>query len=170
MTLFDVILIVLLCGFIFYGLFFGLVQTLGGLIGVFFGAIIASRFFVPVAEFAVPIFGGNLMLSKFVCFLVIFIIVNRGVGLIFYIVDRIFDFVKIVPFVKSINRILGAILGFFEGAFLLGGILYIAARFPFWEVLNNAMVNSSVTKYLVAMFKLISFLIPEAIRQLESLL
>lgn len=170
MILLDIILIVLLGGFILYGLFFGLIHALGGLVGVFAGVIIATRFFETLGEFAAPLFWGNETLSKVICFIVLFILINRGVGLIFYIIGRVFDFLKIIPFLKSINSLLGAVIGFIEGAFFLGGILYIAARFPFWEWLSNSMVDSVVAKYLLMVFKLITPLIPKALRELQALL
>ncbi|MBU0648718.1 CvpA family protein, partial [Patescibacteria group bacterium] len=88
MGLIDIILLILLFGFIFYGLFFGLVQTLGGLVGVFLGVIIAGRFFEPVAEWAQVLCWGNLAAAKVICFVLIFILVNRGVGLIFHVIDK----------------------------------------------------------------------------------
>jgi len=170
MTLFDVILIVLLAGFIFYGLFFGLIQTLGGLIGVFAGTVVAGWLFNPLGELVAPIFWGNVTLSKVIVFIVLFILANRIAGFIFYIIDRVFKFLKIIPFLKSINAVLGGILGFIEGAFLLGGILFIAARYPVFEWFNNMMIGSDVARYLTIIFNLISPLLPEAVRHLQSLI
>lgn len=170
MSLFDVILIVIMAGFIFYGLFFGLIHTLGGLIGVFTGTIVAGWLFNPIGEAVAPIFWGNVALSKVIVFIVLFLLVNRLAGFVFYLIDRVFQFLKIIPFLKSFNAILGGVLGFIEGAFLLGGILYIAARYPVFEWFNEMMVNSDVARYLVLMFKLISPLLPEAVRQLQSLI
>lgn len=168
MTLFDIILIVLIFGFVFYGLFFGLIHALGGLIGVFIGTIVAGRLFEPLAEWVAPVFHHNMALSKVLCFIFLFIIINRAVGLLFFIFDRIFKFLQIIPFLKTINRLLGAVLGFLEGTFLIGGILYIAIRFPFWEWLNETMIDSVVARYLIYIFGLISPLLPEAIRQLKE--
>ncbi|MDD4995455.1 MAG: CvpA family protein [Patescibacteria group bacterium] len=170
MTLFDVILIVCLAGFVFYGLFFGIVQTLGGLFGVFAGALIASRIYEPIAGLFEPFFWGNENMSKVVCFIIIFILINRLVGLLFHILDKIFGFLKIIPFMKSISSLLGGLVGFIEGAFLLGGILYVASRYPIIDWLNQWMVDSSIAHYLVMIFNLISPLLPEAVRQIQSLI
>jgi uncharacterized membrane protein required for colicin V production len=170
MTLFDIILIVLLGGFILYGLFFGLIHAAGGLVGVFAGVLLATRFFEPLGELAAPIFWGNENLAKIICFVILFILINRVVGFIFYLLGRAFDFLKIIPFLKSINSILGGILGFVEGAFLLGGILYVAARYPVIEFINKGMVDSSVARYLVVIFDYISPLLPQALRQLQALI
>jgi len=170
MSLFDVILIVIMAGFIFYGLFFGLIHTLGGLIGVLAGTIVAGWLFNPIGEAVAPIFWGNVALSKVIVFVVLFLLVNRLAGFVFYLIDRVFQFLKIIPFLKSFNAILGGILGFIEGAFLLGGILYIAARYPVFEWFNEMMVGSEVARYLVIVFKLIAPLLPEAVRQLQSLI
>jgi len=170
MTLFDIILIVIIAGFIFYGLFFGLVHALGGLTGVFAGTIVAGWLFEAIGEFITPIFWGNEMLAKIVAFIIIFIIINRLFGLAFWLVDKVINFLKVIPFLKSINGILGGIFGFLEGVFLLGGILYIASRYPVWEWLNNAMIDSDVARYLVSIFDIIAPLLPEAVRMLQSLI
>jgi uncharacterized membrane protein required for colicin V production len=169
MTLLDVILLIMLFGFVFYGLFFGLVQTLGGLVGVFAGAIIASRLFEQVGQWLKPLFWGNAALSKIICFIILFILINRLAGLVFHIVDRIFGFLKIIPFLKSINSILGGLIGFLEGAFLLGGIIYIAARYPVFDWLSDALAQSVAARYLSLVFNLISPLLPMAVRQIQSL-
>lgn len=170
MTLFDVILIVLLAGFVFYGLFFGLIQTLGGLFGVLAGTLVAGWLHSPIGEAIAPLFWGNAMLAKIIAFIVIFILVNRLAGFVFYLLDKAFKILRIIPFLKSINSILGGIVGFIEGAFLLGGILYIAARYPVIDWLNNAMVGSDIARYLTIVFKLIAPLLPEAVRQIQSII
>lgn len=170
MTLFDIILIVIIAGFIFYGLFFGLVHALGGLMGVFAGTIVAGWLFNTIGELIAPIFWGNEMLAKVIAFIIIFVLVNRLFGLIFWMVDKVVQFLKVIPFLKSINGILGGIFGFLEGVFLVGGILYIASRYPIWEWLNNAMIESDVARYLVSIFDFIAPLLPKAVRMLQSLI
>lgn len=170
MTLFDIILIVIIAGFIFYGIFFGLIHALGGLVGVFAGTIVAGWLFNPIGELIAPIFWGNEMLAKVIAFIILFILVNRLFGLIFWMIDRVVGFLKIIPFLKSINSILGGLFGFLEGAFLLGGILYVASRYPIWDWMNNAMASSDVARYLVSVFNIIAPLLPEAVRVLQSLI
>lgn len=53
MSLFDIILIVIVAGFGLFGLWFGLVHTLGSLIGTVFGVYLASRYYGPVAEWLI---------------------------------------------------------------------------------------------------------------------
>ncbi|MBU1146153.1 CvpA family protein, partial [Patescibacteria group bacterium] len=98
MILFDLILILILGGFVLYGLWFGLINTLGVLVGTIAGAFLAARWYEPVADWAGFLFGGHTNLAKVVCFLILFIIINRLVGLVFWLIDKIFSFFKIIPF------------------------------------------------------------------------
>jgi len=120
MTLFDLILLLILGGFVAYGLWFGLVHTLGVLVGTIAGAFLAARWYDDVASWLGFLFGGRENLAKVICFLILFIIINRLVGLIFWLVDKIFSFLKIIPFLSTINRLLGAVFGFLEGVLVLG--------------------------------------------------
>jgi len=52
MILFDLILLLVLGGFVFYGLWFGLINTLGVLVGTIAGAFLAARWYEPVADWA----------------------------------------------------------------------------------------------------------------------
>jgi len=167
MTLLDVILIVLLAGFVWYGFFFGFFKALGGLIGVLVATLVAGWLFVPIGNILSPLFMGNIQAAQMVIFIVIFIVVTRLVGFVFYLLDRTFNFLKYVPFLKSINSILGGIVGFVEGAFLLGGIIYISERFSPWEFINEAIAVSSVAKYLTYVFDWISWLLPQAVQQIQ---
>src|SRR3989339_1763645 len=97
----DIILLIILGGFVLYGLWFGLIQTLGGLVGVIVGSLLASRMYIPIAAWITDIFGVGENLSKVIAFIIIFVIIQRLVGFIFYLVDRIFKFISIIPFLKS---------------------------------------------------------------------
>ena len=59
MIIFDAILLIILAGFVFYGLFFGLIKTLGSLAGVIVGAFIASHFYLSVFNFSENLFNNS---------------------------------------------------------------------------------------------------------------
>jgi len=167
MTLLDVILIVLLAGFVWYGFFFGFFKALGGLIGVLAGTLVAGWLFMPIGEIISPLFWGNASAAQMITFVIVFILVTRIVGFVFYLLDRAFNFIKYVPFLKSINGLLGGIAGFIEGAFLIGGIIYIAERFSPWELINGAIAGLIIAEYLTYVFDLISWLLPQAVQQVQ---
>ncbi len=170
MSLFDLILLIILGGFVLYGLWFGLIHSLGILIGTIAGAFLAARWYEPVADWTGFLFAGHQNLARVVCFLIIFIIINRLVGLIFWIIDKIFSIISVIPFLKTINRLAGAILGFLEGVLVLGLTLYIASRFPLDQWFSDALINSRVAHYLIIVANILKPLLPEILKQIKSII
>jgi len=169
MPIFDIILAIILAGFIFFGLFFGFIHTLGSLIGAFAGAFIASRLFQPLGDWLSGIFGyPNWM--KIIAFIFIFFLVDRLVGLIFHLADKVFKFISIVPFLKSINRLLGAVLGFFEGILFVGLTMYVVVRFPLGGWFDTAVNNSKFLPWFMKTATILKPLLPDALKQLKEIL
>ena len=96
--------------------------------------------------------------------------INRLVGLVFYIIAKVFGLLSIIPFTKTINRILGALLGFLEGTLVLGLILYFLARFSFSAWFDGVLVASSVARWLLAMANFLSPLLPALLRGLQTII
>ncbi|MCX6796102.1 MAG: CvpA family protein [Candidatus Falkowbacteria bacterium] len=171
MSIFDVILLIILAGFVFYGLFFGLIRTCGVFAGVLVGAFIASRFYLPVAAWLENFFFGYNNLGKVLVFIILFSLFNRLTGFLFYLIDRAFNLLTIIPFLKTFNRLAGAILGFLTGSLILGLILYVASRYAFignW--FGNNLINSKVAPFLLKITNLLLPLLPEMLIKLKSLI
>lgn len=168
MTHADIILLILLGGFTLFGLYTGLIHALGALVGVAVGAFFASRFYGPIADWLIPITGGNPNWVKVVVFILVFIIVNRLVGFAFWIVEKIFGVLKVIPFLSTINRLLGAILGLSEGVLVIGLTLYFISKFPLGETLTAALAASSVAAYLIKISAVLWPLLPLVLRQIQS--
>lgn len=167
MPTFDLILLIILGGFVLYGFWFGLIHTLGGLVGVIVASIVSTRLYVPIADWAHAIFGGNENVVKIVIFIILFILITRIVGFLFFIVDRIFRFISVIPFLKSINRLAGMVLGFIEGVFLVGGILFVVAVFPVGPRVESMIQHSGVARYLVGTYRVIVPLLPAQLREFD---
>lgn len=170
MTLFDLILLLILGGFVAYGLWFGLINTLGVLVGTIAGAFLAARWYDDVASWLGFLFGGRENLAKVICFLILFIIINRLVGLVFWLVDKIFSFLKIIPFLSTINRLLGAVFGFLEGVLVLGLTLYLAERYPLGDWFMNYLADSKVAHYFITVGKILMPLLPEVLKQIKTMI
>lgn len=169
-TIFDVILIVLLAGFVFSGLFFGLIQTLGGLIGVIAGAYLAGHYFLSLAAWISGVTGIYNNIVKVVTFLLLFILINRIIGLLFYLLDKAFHLIAIIPFLKSINKLAGAIFGLLEGSLVLGLSLYILSKYQIGLWFTNALQSSKIAPKLIYIAKILLPLIPEVIKTLKGLI
>lgn len=158
MTIFDFILLFVWAGFLFYGLFFGFIRTLGSLLGVIIGAWLAGLLYLDIFNLVEPWFFGLDNLGKIIVFLVLFLIIVKLVSLAVSVADRAFDIISIIPFLKTINRLLGGILGFFEGVVVLGLALYgLALVSSFSGTVGGWLVNSQVAYWLI---KIIGLIVP----------
>ncbi|MEA2064672.1 MAG: CvpA family protein [Patescibacteria group bacterium] len=141
MPIFDVILLVVLTIFAVWGFFFGFIQAFGSLAGLILGVLAANKYylllaswlgFIPVGETAI----------KIISFFTILILISKLTGLAFYFIDKFFHLISIIPFLKTINRILGGILGFIEGFLIIGVFLYIAHNYSI-NLLPEEMISDS---------------------------
>lgn len=168
MTLFDLILFTIFCGFVFYGLFFGLVRALGSLIAVVIAVFAAAHFYLFIAQFL----GNFFPMSGFwnlIIFFSIFIIVNRLISLLVSLADKAFNIISIIPFLKSINRLAGAAFGIVEGLFVILIIFYIINTSFLDSWLGNMAAASKFTPYLNFMIKLFKVFFPNLFEKLLSL-
>ncbi len=128
-TLVDLILVGLLMIFAGIGLALGLIQAIGGLIGLAVGGWAAINFYAPVASWLTPIFFNQAALAKLVAFSLIFILASRLAGLIFWFFNKIFKIFSLIPFLGSLNRLGGFCLGLVEGILILGVLIFVTIRF-----------------------------------------
>lgn len=170
LTLLDLLLVLFLFGFVFFGFWTGLIHALGGLVGVAVGASIASRLFIPLASQYGFVFGGNENLAKVVTFMVIFVVVDRLVGLGFWVLEKVFNGLTVIPFLKTINRLGGALLGLVEGILVLGVSLYVASRFPIGDTFTSALQGSNIAKHLVDMSTILTPFLPLILKQVRSVI
>lgn len=170
LTIFDLVLILIIFGFIAYGFAVGLVQTIGAVVGVALGAYLAGHWYAPVSTWLTPLVWGNQNLAYILSFVVIFVITSRLVGFIFYLIDKVFHILTIIPFLKSINRLAGAIFGLTEGVLLLSLILYVVTKFSFSPMLTEFVGNSRIAQGLIWVAKIFSPLLPEVLKTIKAVI
>lgn len=170
MTFLDLILILSVFAFVLAGLWFGLIHALGGLVGMFLSIFVAGRYYEAWGTAASGFFMGNTNLARMVMFILITLLVNRLVGVLFWLIEKIFKVVSVVPFVKTFNAIFGGLLGLGEGILVVGGALYIAARYPISEHFGSALAASHVGLWLLHAFGLFAPLLPDVVRNLKSVI
>ncbi len=162
MSFIDILLIVIVSGFVFFGLFFGLIHTLGSLVGAILGVFFAARLVEPAYGYLGVFFGGGAV-GKVITFIIIFLIVSRLIGLLFWIAEKFFGFLTIIPFAKSINGLLGGLFGFIEGVIVVGVVLFYALQVLPESALVAALETSFVAKYLIAIVGALKVLFPQVV-------
>lgn len=168
MQLLDIILLVIIGGFAMFGFWFGFFHTLGSLLGTILGAYLASRYYEPMANWLIGITGWNHNISRVLMFIIAFVIINRLVGFVFWIIDKLTSIVTRLPFINSINRFVGLALGAFEGMLTLGLIVYFIERFPLSERIMQMIAHSEVAAFVSRLAHLLIPLLPDALRLLQS--
>lgn len=163
MTFLDLILCLCVFAFVLAGLWFGLVHTLGALVGLVVSVLVAGHY-AAAGTF------GTSNIARLLTFIVITILVNRLIGVVFWIVEKIFKIVSVLPFLKTFNALLGGVLGLGEGIIVVGGALYVAARYPVSSGFASALGASQVGLWLLHAFGLFSPLLPQAIRSIQAVI
>jgi uncharacterized membrane protein required for colicin V production len=73
-----------------------------------------------------------------------------------------------LPFLASLNRFLGFILGAFEGLITLGIIFFFVDKFPVGSVFMGWVESSVVVPYTLNTAQVLLPLIPQAVKELKS--
>ena len=147
---------------------FGLVHTLGSLIGTIFGVYLASRYYESVASWIIGFTHWDQNYVKVIIFVLTFILITRLVGFVFLIMEKVLTIFTRLPFIHGLDRLLGAIFGTLEGAIVVGVSLYFIARFPISLSFMDGLAHSQLAPPLVKLASILIPLFPEALRLLRS--
>lgn len=153
MIIVDIILIIILAAFVMSGMRYGFIQTLGNFVGSilgFMGAQAWSPWFGGVMSKILPV---KIGLAQVIAFIIIFIFIDRIVGILFKIADKLFKIVTMLPFISSINKLLGAILGLAEGIVLVGSSVYLILTFRLDPTLMAWFNGSTVASWTQQIFR-----------------
>ena len=168
MSLFDLVLIIIIASFGLFGLWFGLIHTLGSLVGTILGVFLATRYYEIAANWLMDITGWQANFSKVLIFIIVFFLINRLVGLAFWVIDKLLGFITRLPFISGINRFLGMLFGILEGAIGLGMIFYFIGKFPLSEWFMGKLGESFLMPHFVNMAKILLPFVPEALKTVQS--
>ncbi len=168
MSLLDVIFIIIIASFGLFGLWFGLIHTLGSLLGTVFGVFLATRYYEAASNWLMDITGWQANFSKVLIFIIVFFLINRLVGLAFWIIDKMLGFITRLPFISGINRFLGMLFGALEGVIGLGMVFYFIGKFPLAEYFMEYLGESFLIPHLVSFASILLPFVPEALKTIES--
>lgn len=160
MPLVDLILILILLGFLARGWKHGFVDSLGEFLGAIVAFLVARWLSVPLTTPIVLLMPDHPGLARFIAFLIVFLIVVKLIGWLFSIVASLLKIVTSLPIISLINKILGGILGALTGVVFVGSAVYLVLTFRLDDRLVRWLAGSSVALYTERVFSsLLSFLI-----------
>jgi uncharacterized membrane protein required for colicin V production len=171
MSYFDIGLLVVIGGFVFNGLAKGMIRLLGQIVGLIIGAYVASHFYLTFYKWGESMVNWGENTEKFLSFTILFVLTTSLIGFVFVMIEKLFDLISIIPFTKTINRLLGGALGLLEGSLALGLLLYVASRYALISGFMGAnLTNSHVAPILVKVTNIIVPVLPDALRALQSII
>ncbi len=152
MNTLDIIVLVIICMAIVFGLWKGLVRQIFSLVGVIAGYVLAGKYYEAFSRF-IP--SENSGVNKIISFMVIFILCIITSLTAAWLIGRLLKSAEL----NWINRIGGGILGFVKGALIVTIIAVILLAFLPAE---SRLLNGSVTfPYLISFSKVLSSYIPQ---------
>lgn len=166
----DMVLLLVLAGFALTGFWFGLIHMLGSLVGLVVASIVAGRYFEVISMKLSFLFGSQQNLGRIIVFILIFLIITRLVGFVFWLINRFFNIIAFLPFLKTANRLGGLIIGVIEGIVLVSLVLYLAVRYPLGASITNALSNSAVVDYLLGVAAKVAPLLPDVVQTVQSVI
>lgn len=171
MSTFDIVLLVILAAFTFSGLSKGLIRLLGRIAGLIIGAYIASHYYLLVYQWGADFAKGHDSIGKVVAFILLFIVVTRLIYFVFFLIEKFFNFIAIIPGSKYINNILGGLLGFLEGSLFLGLIIFVASRYTLiTNSLGHELIISKIAPFLLKITDIVLPFLPQTLKMLQSII
>ncbi len=165
MNYLDVIFIIIILFFTFSGLRKGLVKVVGGILGIFVGIYFAGLFYLQFSEWLqtlTQIFGSTE--SNIISFIVVFIVVNRLFAVIIFLLDRIVR----IPIINSVNKLLGGILGFIQGALIITLIITVFTNLGSFVGADNVISKSQIAPYSDKVITIIKPFLPQDLKSIPK--
>ena len=107
MPIFDLILVLFLGAFVFYGFYVGILRMILNLISSLLAIIISVNIYLQVYNL-IPFIGfGSESLGKTLSFILVLAILAYLLGFVFKIIAKLLKIISSLPIISSFNRILG---------------------------------------------------------------
>jgi membrane protein required for colicin V production len=139
MNLVDILIWLILAGFVYKGFHRGLVRQICSLTGFLLGGWAAIRYHLYLADASRHLIHLPHYLATILSFLFIFLLT----GLLFFLLGHILTVMFKMIMLGGLNRAGGLLLGFLEGAFIICMVLYFGTSKPAPEKLKGYIGRSA---------------------------
>ncbi|MFZ5365619.1 MAG: CvpA family protein [Patescibacteria group bacterium] len=160
----DLILILIIAGFVIGGYKKGFISSLGSLVGLILTILIMARFY----PWLLARFEGGFWV-KVLVFILALIIISIIISAAIWLMEKIFKFFHFIPGAKLLNRLLGSAFGLISGLLITSFFVWMLLKLPIndgW--LENQLQNS----YLIKPLLLIAYIwipaVPQVYREVTN--
>jgi len=137
----DVIVLVILLFFALRGLLVGLIKEVLSIVGLFLAVFISLKFNDYMSFYLKGI--QDPLILKVASILILFILVIFLTQLVIFLIRKALK----PTFISVVDRLLGFLLGVFEGFVVAGTLLYFASRFEFANAyIEKSAYSSKISK------------------------
>ena len=151
----DLVLLAILAITVLLGLIKGFVRQIFGIAAVIIGLILAVNYYTFASDFFAQ-WINNRMVTHFIGFIVIFIIILALGGVLAFMFSKVMK----GP-LKWINHVLGGGLGLLKGILICGVVVFAMLVFPFN---TEALKGSFLAPVCLRITKTVFYLIPEELK------
>lgn len=147
------IALIVIAGFGILGFVTGLIRSLGSIVGIVVGSVVATNYYRAVGGFLLTFLGKNEFLAGMTAFILLFFITTAVVGFGFLLIDRFFKLAAVIPGLKALNKLGGLLFGLVEGALIVGVILNAYTQLPVIRATMPDISNAPVLQFLASSTK-----------------
>lgn len=142
MNLVDILIWLVLAGFVYKGFTRGLVRQICSLTGFLLGGWTAIKYHLYLADASRHLIHLPHYLATILSFILIFLLI----GLLFFLLGHILTVIFRIILLGGLNRVGGLALGLLEGAFIVCMALYLGASKPAPGKLKGYIHSSKTAK------------------------
>lgn len=166
----DVILLIILTGFVFYGFFKGFIKIIGDFVGFIAGVYISTHYYLDFA-YLLHNWGVNSEnLAKIISFVVLFAVSSKLISIFLSLFKYFFKAISLLPFVKTINRVLGAAVAFSIGSLSLSLLIYFLSKYINESSrLAERLIESSFVPWFLKLSDILMPFLPEALKIIKGI-
>ena len=163
MPLADIVIVGVILFFIIIGLRSGFIHTLGSLAGTILGIYMAGHYYDPLARWLISFTGWSENFVRILTFVIVFVLINRIVGILFWTADRVLGLISRLPILSGFDRLLGAVLGALEGIIVVGIALFFITKFPPSESFMRELDKSQLAPKIIVFSAFLWPLLPKEV-------
>lgn len=155
MLIVDIVLALVLLALAYNGWKAGLIKSLGHLVGAVLGFLIARAWSSLIAVWMARLIPLRQGVLQFIAFILLFLIVERIVGILVELADKAFKIVSWLPIISSVQKMIGAFIGLIEAVVLIGASAYVITTSRLDPTLLTWVNGSRIAGFCVRWFRLV---------------